>query len=95
MQFYLGHEYQAIVEFAPNQKIPRKSRSHKDGKNGTIEEDPDYLKFLENLENPVKTTRTIQQCLEDIDAKEKELKSMYMPHSFILLNGNNFRNSDN
>ena len=84
--FYIGHEYQAIVEFAPNQKIPRKSRSHKDGKNGTIDEDPDYLRFLEYLENPVKTTRTIQQCLEDIDAKEKELKSMYMPYHHILFN---------
>ena len=50
---------------------------HKDAKNGTIDEDSDYLKFLEQMENPVKSTRTIQQCLEDIDAKEKELKSMY------------------
>merc|ERR1711994_574779 len=58
-----------------NQKIPKKSRSHKDAKNGTIDEDSDYIKFLENLENPVKSTRTIQQCLEDIDAKEKELKN--------------------
>lgn len=81
----LGHEYPAIVEFAPNQKIPKKSRSHKDPKNGTIDEDSDYLKFLENLENPVKSTRTIQQCLEDIDAKEKELKSMnLLEFSFIL-----------
>ena len=74
----LGHEYPAIVEFAPNQKIPKKSRSHKDAKNGTIDEDTDYLKFLEQMENPVKSTRTIQQCLEDIDAKEKELKSMFL-----------------
>merc|ERR1712055_444783 len=69
-----GHEYPAIVEFAPNQKIPKKSRSRKDAKNGTIDEDPDFLKFLEALQNPTKSTRTIQQCLEDIDAKEKELK---------------------
>ena len=75
---FLGHEYPAIVEFAPNQKIPKNSRSHKDAKNGTIDEDSDYIKFLENLENPVKSTRTIQQCLEDIDAKEKELKSEYI-----------------
>ena len=83
----LGHEYPAIVEFAPNQKIPKKSRSHKDAKNGTIDEDSDYLKFLEQMENPVKSTRTIQQCLEDIDAKEKELKSMFLwefIHQYII-----------
>ena len=71
----LGHEYPAIVEFAPNQKIPKKSRSRKDAKNGTIDEDSDFLKFVEALQNPIKSSRTIQQCLEDIDAKEKEQKS--------------------
>merc|ERR1712141_914696 len=69
-----GHEYPAIVEFAPNQKIPKKLRSRKDPKKGTIEDDPDFKSFLEQLQNPTKSTRTIQQCLEDIDAKEKELK---------------------
>ena len=73
-----GHEYQAIVEFAPNQKIPKKSRSRKDVKNGTIDEDQDFLKFAEALQNPTKSTKTIQQCLEDIDAREKELKSTYI-----------------
>ena len=71
----IGHEYPAIVEFAPNQKIPKKLRSRKDPKKGTIEDDPDFKSFLEQLQNPTKSTRTIQQCLEDIDAKEKEIKS--------------------
>ena len=66
------------MEFAPNQKIPKKSRSRKDAKSGTIDQDPDFIKFLEVLHNPTKSTRTIQQCLEDIDAKEKEQKSMYI-----------------
>merc|ERR1711981_762754 len=70
-----GHEHSAIVEFAPNQKIPKKSRSRKDAKNGTIDEDSDFMKFVEALQNPIKSSRTIQQCLEDIDAKEKEQKN--------------------
>ena len=72
-----GHEYPAIVEFAPNQKIPKNSRSRKDAKCGTVDEDPDFLKFVETLQNPSKSTRTVQQCLEDIDAREKELKRKY------------------
>ena len=74
----VGHEYPAVVEFAPNQKIPKKSRSRKDAKSGTIDQDSDFLKFTEALQNPAKSTRTIQQCLEDIDAKEKEQKSSYI-----------------
>merc|ERR1711962_558098 len=66
-----GHEYPAVVEFAPNQKIPKKSRS--DSISGTIDEDPEFLSFLQHLENPVKSNRTLQQCLDDIAVKEKEL----------------------
>ena len=80
----IGHEYPAIVEFAPSQKIPKKSRSRKDVKCGTIDDDPDYLKFVEILQNPTKSTRTVQQCLEDIDAREKEQKSMYLYNPFLI-----------
>ena len=79
-----GHEYPAIVEFAPNQKIPKNSRSRKDAKCGTVDEDPDFLKFVETLQNPSKSTRTVQQCLEDIDAREKEQKSMYLYNAFLI-----------
>ena len=47
-----GNEYISIVEFAPNQKIPsQKEQKRRDPKINTIEQDPDYLKFLEMLEN--------------------------------------------
>ena len=47
-----GNEYISIVEFAPNQKIPSsKEQKKRDVKINTIEQDPDYLKFLEMLEN--------------------------------------------
>ena len=50
--FVAGNEYISIVEFAPNQKIPiPKEQKRRDAKINTIEQDPDYLKFIEMLEN--------------------------------------------
>ncbi|KAF9959204.1 hypothetical protein BGZ70_008934 [Mortierella alpina] len=43
-----GNEGRAYVEFAPFQKIPREQRKP-DAKQGTIEEDPDYIAFLQSL----------------------------------------------
>ncbi|KAK3832104.1 MAG: Smg-4/UPF3 family-domain-containing protein [Linnemannia elongata] len=43
-----GNEGKAHVEFAPFQKIPREQRKA-DAKQGTIEEDPDYIAFLQSL----------------------------------------------
>ncbi|XP_059482826.1 regulator of nonsense transcripts 3B [Neocloeon triangulifer] len=72
-----GDEYPAIVEFAPFQKIPRKSNRKKDNKCGTIETDPDFLKFLENKEkqSETETTMSAVETLEEINAKERELKA--------------------
>lgn len=39
------------VEFAPYQKIPRE-KQRKDAKMGTIDRDPEYLAFLEELSRP-------------------------------------------
>ena len=37
--------------------------------------DPDYKKFLESLENPtVESSPPIERYIEEIEAKEKELK---------------------
>ena len=41
----------ALVEFAPNQKVNHQKESKKkDPKINAIEQDPDYIKFLEMLE---------------------------------------------
>ena len=46
-----GNEFEAVVEFAPNQKISGvKEGRRKDAKMGTIEQDADYVKFLEALQ---------------------------------------------
>ncbi|XP_036404428.1 regulator of nonsense transcripts 3B [Megalops cyprinoides] len=69
-----GQEYPAIVEFAPFQKIAKKRSKKKDAKAGTIEEDPDYKKFLEYYNgDDEKLTSTPETLLEEIEAKTKEL----------------------
>ena len=77
MCFPSGNEYPAMVEFAPYQKIPKvaKAGKRKDPKMGTIESDPDYVKFKEAIENPEKarTSHVMQpeQQLEEIEARER------------------------
>ncbi|KAL7422102.1 hypothetical protein Q5752_002745 [Cryptotrichosporon argae] len=44
-----GGEFQAVVEFAPVQKTPVKAKTKADARMGTIDDDPDYLSFLESL----------------------------------------------
>lgn len=48
-----GHEYPAVVEFASFQKIPKKRNKNRvDPKCGTIEADPVYQEFVENINKP-------------------------------------------
>lgn len=81
-----GNEFPAIVEFAPSQKVPRRrvgpngfpaSAKKRDNKAGSIEQDPDYLAFLENLEKSKNEANlpSADVYLEEIEAKEKELKA--------------------
>ncbi|KAG1460149.1 hypothetical protein G6F56_006014 [Rhizopus delemar] len=44
-----GNDSRAVVEFAPYQKTPREQKTA-DARQGTIDEDPDYLNFLKFLE---------------------------------------------
>ena len=69
-----GNEYVAIVEFAPNQKLsPVKENKKKDLKTNTLDQDPDYLKFLEMLENKQEgLDNTVEQTLREIESKEKD-----------------------
>lgn len=47
-----GVEFPAVVEFAPFQRVPKKRiGKKKDLKCGTIDTDPYYMSFLENLKN--------------------------------------------
>ncbi|XP_050996809.1 regulator of nonsense transcripts 3B isoform X3 [Acomys russatus] len=69
-----GQEYHAIVEFAPFQKAAKKKIRKRDTKVGTIEDDPEYRKFLESYATDnEKMTSTPETLLEEIEAKNREL----------------------
>ncbi|KAL8693594.1 MAG: hypothetical protein Q9224_003724 [Gallowayella concinna] len=55
------------VEYAPYTKIPH-TTSRKDNRQGTIDQDPEFIQFLESLTNPVPKTTTVDQR----DGKNKE-----------------------
>ncbi|XP_008795266.2 regulator of nonsense transcripts UPF3-like isoform X2 [Phoenix dactylifera] len=46
-----GAQFKVLVEYAPSQHVPKPS-SKKDGREGTISKDPEYLEFLEHLSKP-------------------------------------------
>ncbi|XP_066562882.1 regulator of nonsense transcripts 3A isoform X1 [Amia ocellicauda] len=69
-----GQEYPAVVEFAPFQKVSKKKLKKKDAKAGSIEEDPEYKKFLENYcGDEEKATANPETLLGEIEAKTREL----------------------
>ncbi|XP_016885227.1 regulator of nonsense transcripts 3B isoform X2 [Homo sapiens] len=69
-----GQEYPAIVEFAPFQKAAKKKTKKRDTKVGTIDDDPEYRKFLESYATDnEKMTSTPETLLEEIEAKNREL----------------------
>ncbi|KAL5004984.1 hypothetical protein ScPMuIL_018440 [Solemya velum] len=71
-----GNEYPAIVEYAPFQRVPKRKIKKPDSKKGTIDSDPDYLKFLESLQNTdTSPANSIDNYLEELENKEKELKA--------------------
>ncbi|XP_023374966.1 regulator of nonsense transcripts 3A isoform X2 [Otolemur garnettii] len=69
-----GLEYPAVVEFAPFQKIAKKKPKKKDAKTGSIEDDPEYKKFLETYcVEEEKAIANPETLLGEIEAKTREL----------------------
>ncbi|XP_061826724.1 regulator of nonsense transcripts 3A isoform X1 [Nerophis lumbriciformis] len=69
-----GQEFPAVVEFAPFQKISKKKLKKKDAKAGSIDEDPEYKRFLENYScDEEKSMANPETLLVEIEAKTKEL----------------------
>ncbi|XP_067116427.1 regulator of nonsense transcripts 3A [Osmerus mordax] len=69
-----GQEYPAVVEFAPFQKISKKKLKKKDAKAGSIEEDPEYRRFLESYScDEEKSLANPETLLGEIEAKTREL----------------------
>ncbi|KAL2869171.1 putative nonsense-mediated mRNA decay protein Upf3 [Aspergillus lucknowensis] len=57
------------LEFAPYAKIPG-SRVRKDARQGTIDQDPEFIQFLESLTQPVTKSAPIETTTEGEDKKE-------------------------
>ncbi|KAG9325101.1 hypothetical protein KVV02_006763 [Mortierella alpina] len=76
-----GNEGRAYVEFAPFQKVPREQRKP-DAKQGTIEEDPDYIAFLQSLNaEPTEAEKEMK-----LSGTEQLLKESFLnPKSTALL----------
>ncbi|RLN97350.1 hypothetical protein BBJ28_00013600 [Nothophytophthora sp. Chile5] len=60
-----------VVEFAPFQKIPRE-KQRKDAKVGTIDRDPEYLAFLEELQKPRDVSLSLPSAEAVADMAEGE-----------------------
>ncbi|EPS57826.1 hypothetical protein M569_16991, partial [Genlisea aurea] len=63
-----GAQCKAIVEYAPSQRIPKKPFK-KDGREGTIEKDTEYLDFLESLAKPIENLPSAEIQLERKEAE--------------------------
>ncbi|KAH9619372.1 hypothetical protein KSS87_011673 [Heliosperma pusillum] len=63
-----GTQYKAIVEYAPSQRVP-KPIGKKDGREGTIHKDPEYMEFLERVSKPVENLPSADIQLERREAE--------------------------
>lgn len=63
-----GIQFKAIVEYAPSQRVP-KNWSKKDGREGTILKDPEYLEFLEFISKPIENLPSAEIQLERKEAE--------------------------
>ncbi|KAF7836456.1 regulator of nonsense transcripts UPF3-like isoform X1 [Senna tora] len=64
-----GAQHKAIVEYAPFQQAP-KSSTKKDGREGTIYKDPDYLEFLKLIAKPPEHLPSAEIQLERKEAEQ-------------------------
>ncbi|KAJ3675508.1 hypothetical protein LUZ60_004550 [Juncus effusus] len=64
-----GAQFRALVEYAPSQRVP-KSNIKKDGREGTIEKDAEYLEFLEQISKPAENLPSAEIQLERKEAEK-------------------------
>ncbi|XP_058097668.1 regulator of nonsense transcripts UPF3-like [Magnolia sinica] len=63
-----GTQFKTIVEYAPSQRTP-KAWSKKDGREGTIFKDPEYLEFLDLIAKPAENLPSAEIQLERREAE--------------------------
>ncbi|XP_048226677.1 regulator of nonsense transcripts UPF3 isoform X2 [Ricinus communis] len=78
-----GAQFKAIVEYAPSQRVPKPSPV-KDGREGTIYTDPDYLEFLKLIAKPVDNlpSASVQFQIEDAAQSGLLIFSLYIHFLF-------------
>ncbi|KAI4324198.1 hypothetical protein L6164_023753 [Bauhinia variegata] len=64
-----GAQHKAMVEYAPFQRVPKAS-TKKDGREGTIYKDPDYLEFLKLIAQPPEHLPSAEIQLERKEAEQ-------------------------
>ncbi|KAG4390563.1 hypothetical protein GLYMA_06G324500v4 [Glycine max] len=64
-----GAQHKVIVEYAPSQRVPKPS-AKKDGREGTIYKDPDYLEFLKLIAKPQEHLPSAEVQLERKEAEQ-------------------------
>ncbi|XP_062028230.1 regulator of nonsense transcripts UPF3 isoform X1 [Rosa rugosa] len=64
-----GTQFKSIVEYAPSQRVPKPSNK-KDGREGTIYKDPDYLEFLKHIAKPAEHLPSAEIQLERKEAEQ-------------------------
>eukprot|EP01114_Cavostelium_apophysatum_P022798 TRINITY_DN8373_c0_g1_i1.p1 TRINITY_DN8373_c0_g1~~TRINITY_DN8373_c0_g1_i1.p1 ORF type:complete len:421 (-),score=86.97 TRINITY_DN8373_c0_g1_i1:40-1302(-) len=74
-----GVEQKASVEYAPFQKVP-KPKKKPDPRETTIETDPDYLQFLEELKKPTQTIPSAEEQLDRRLEREREIAALSGGH---------------
>ena len=69
-----SNEFAAIVEFAPYQRRYRPGDNlKKDSKCNTIDQDPDYLKFLEQFDKPSgESLPSCETILEELEQRDRD-----------------------
>ncbi|XP_022705093.1 regulator of nonsense transcripts 3A-like [Varroa jacobsoni] len=71
-----GQDYPAIVEFAPFQKMPRKKPKKADIKNGTIEQDAEFQKFIETMDVEEEVDLpSLEATVEELERRDRELRA--------------------
>ncbi|OIT38649.1 regulator of nonsense transcripts upf3 [Nicotiana attenuata] len=63
-----GTQFKTVVEYAPSQRAPKRW-SKKDGREGTILKDPEYLEFLEFIAKPIEYLPSAEIQLERKEAE--------------------------
>ncbi|PKA66757.1 Regulator of nonsense transcripts UPF3 [Apostasia shenzhenica] len=64
-----GTQYKVLVEYAPSQRVP-KQWTKKDGREGTVLKDPEYMEFLELLAKPAENLPSAEIQLERREAEK-------------------------